>query len=118
MIMKDLQLIDDDLVIDTDDPAIISDVDLLVQDIYNQIRIFHYSWALDFMYGSHITEYVNMPDEPIKLVEMKNDIVAVLRRDSRIVKDSWQIEIADDSISVKFLPVGRKDPVTLTLEVQ
>jgi len=108
----------DDLVIEDDDCVLISDIDLLCQDLYNQIRCFYYTWSLDFLYGSWIPQYVNMPDEPIKLVEIKNDIKEILRRDSRIVKDSWQIKIKQSSIEVQFLPVGREEPITLTLEAK
>ena len=108
----------DDLVIDDNDCVLISDIDLLVQDLYNQIRCFYYTWALDLLYGTYIAQYVNMPDEPIKLVEIKNDIKQILRRDARIVKDSYQIKIKQSAIEVQFLPVGREQPITLTLEAK
>lgn len=118
MAIYDFKLTNDDLVFENNDPVLISDIDLLMQDLYNQIRIPYYSWALDFLYGSKIPEYVNMPDEPLKLVELKRDVIAILKRESRVVKDSWEIKVKTGSIEAKFLPVGRDEPVTLTLKAQ
>lgn len=112
----DLKYQNDDLVIKNGDFALATGVDVLIQDIYNQIRVAHYSWALSFLFGSKIVEYVNMPDEPIKMVELKKDIITILRRDKRIVKDSWEIKLSAKKIEVKFLPVGRKYPITLILK--
>ena len=114
----DLKYENDDIVIENGDIALTSGVSILLQDLYNQIRIPYYSWALSFLFGSRIPEYVNMPDEPIKMVELKNDIITILRRDKRIVKDSWEIKLGADKIEVKFLPVGREEPITLTLETK
>ena len=114
----DLKYQNDDLVIENGDLALARGIDVLIQDLYNQIRIPYYSWSLNFLFGSRITEYINMPDDPIKLVELKKDIIEILKRDKRIVKDSWEIDLKDDKISVKFLPVGREEPVILEMEVK
>lgn len=118
MLDCDLKYQSDDLVIENGDFALATGIDVLIQDIYNQIRIPYYSWALDYTFGSKIPEYVNMPDEPIKLVQLKNDIIEILKRDDRIVKDTWEIKIEKDSIEVKFLPEGRQEPIILTLKTQ
>lgn len=118
MIDCDLKYADDDLAIEDGDLTLVTDVDVLMQDLYNQIRIPYYSWALNFLFGSKIPEYVNMPDEPIRMVQLKNDIKQILKRESRIVKDSWQIKLSEHKIDITFLPVGREEPITLTLEVK
>lgn len=114
----DLKYENDDIVIENGDIALTSGISVLLQDLYNQIRIPYYSWALSFLFGSRIPEYVNMPDEPIKMVELKKDIITILRRDKRIVKDSWEIKLGADKIEAKFLPVGREKPITLTLKTK
>lgn len=118
MMDTDLKFENDDLVVVDNDFALAEGVDVLIQDIYNQIRIFYYTWAFDFTFGSRIPEYVNMPDDPLKLVEIKNDIIEILRRDSRIVEDSWEVSISGDQIEVQFLPVGREEPISLTLKTK
>ncbi len=112
----DFKFEDDDLVVEDGDFALATGVDVLKQDIYDQIRVAHYSWALNFRFGSRVTEYINMPDDPMKMVELKKDIITILRRDDRIVNDSWEIKLSDDRLEIKFLPVGREEPITLTLE--
>jgi len=114
----DLKYQNDDLVIENGDFALAAGIDVLLQDIYNQIRIAHYSWALNFLFGSRVTEYINMPDDPMKMVELKKDIISILQSDARIVPDSWEVKLNSDSVEIKFLPVGREDPITLTLETQ
>jgi len=114
----DLKYSSDDLLIEDGDLALATDIDVLLQDIYNRIRIPFYSWALEFLFGSKIPEYVNMPDEAIKMVELKKDVIEILKRESRIVKDSWEVRLASGKVEVEFLPVGREEPVTLTLEVK
>jgi len=114
----DLKYADDDLIIEAGDLALATDIDVLVQDLYNRIRIPFYSWALEFLFGSKIPEYVNMPDEAIKMVELKKDVIEILKRESRIVRDSWEVRLASGQIEVEFLPVGREEPVTLILEVK
>jgi hypothetical protein len=112
----DLRFEDDDLVIEGGDFALATGVDVLKQDIYDQIRVAHFAWALNFLFGSRVTEYINMPDDPMKMVQLKKDIITILRRDKRVVSDSWEIKLSDDVLEIKFLPVGRKEPVILTLE--
>ncbi len=112
----DLKFQNDDIAIENGDFALASGIDVLIQDIYNQVRVAHYSWALSFLFGSRITEYINMPDEPLKLVELKKDIISIFRRDERIVKDSWEIKISNSKIGASFLLVGRKGPITLVLK--
>ena len=112
----------DDLVVETiggeSDFALVYDLDVLIQDIYNQVRIHYYTWSMDFTYGSFLLTNVNVPDEPIRFVELKNDVIAILRRDRRIVKESWYVRISSLGIEVQFLPVGREEPITLSLEPQ
>jgi hypothetical protein len=114
----DLKYQSDDLVISDNDLVLAYDIDVLMQDLYNQIRIPYYAWALNFLFGSKIPEYVNVPDEPLKMVELKQDVIEILRREPRVVKDSWQIKIQSSQITVQFLPTGRDEPITLILKTQ
>jgi hypothetical protein len=116
--MKDLAYLSDDLSIQNGDLVLTSDeIQLLITDLNNQIRTFHYTWVHNFLFGSRIPQYINMPDEALKLVEIKNEIIRILKNNKRVAKDSWEIEIKKDGISIQFLPVCRSEPITLTINV-
>lgn len=113
---RDLELDEDgDLVLKDGDFVLIQDVDCLIQDIKNALTTNHYEWAGDFVFGSRLYQQVNHPREELALGDIQDAVVEVLRRDDRVVEDSWEVGISDEGIKVTFLPTSRERPVEVTI---
>lgn len=87
-----------DLVVTDNDLMLCDGVDEVIQNVQFRFSVPYFSWAGDFLMGSKITTYINMPDTPINRAAVKNEIINVLRREPLIV--DFEIEETESGYEV------------------
>jgi len=114
----DIKLTGFDFTVVDGDIDLVSGVDCLKQDLSHAMRTPPFFWGLDSLdFGSRLIEFVQGGSAPFYYSELRQAVNSVFDRESRVLKDSWKIDIYKlpnkVEMECEFLPIEHETTETL-----